>query len=323
LITGGSSSAEAVAQGDVCQELGVIFMAALTHSNATTGHDKLKSGQELQKAHRHTFRWYFNAWMTAKALAPYLVGQIKKNATFFYITSDYTWGHSLEESMKWRTELAGCDTIGTIRVPLGTKDYKKELAAAQKENPDVLVMSLFGQDMVAALKQASQMGLKKKTQIVVPLMELNMAHGAGIEAMEGILSTVNWYWDMGKRFPGTKQFVDAFYAKYKKMPGGAAACAWVAIYEWTAAVEKAGSFESAKVIKALEGRKFTLLKDQEEWREWDHQAISSVFIVQGKTKSESKGAWDLLKIVGEKKGTDVVMSREENPVILEPLPGEK
>ncbi|MDQ1331753.1 MAG: transporter substrate-binding protein, partial [Thermodesulfobacteriota bacterium] len=300
LITGGSSSAEAVAQGDVCQELGVIFMAALTHSNATTGHDKLKSGQELQKAHRHTFRWYFNAWMTAKALAPYLVGQIKKNATFFYITSDYTWGHSLEESMKWRTELAGCDTIGTIRVPLGTKDYKKELAAAQKENPDVLVMSLFGQDMVAALKQASQMGLKKKTQIVVPLMELNMAHGAGIEAMEGILSTVNWYWDMGKRFPGTKQFVDAFYAKYKKMPGGAAACAWVAIYEWAAAVEKAGSFESAKVIKALEGRKFTLLKDQEEWREWDHQAISSVFIVQGKTKSESKGAWDLLKIVGEK-----------------------
>ncbi len=323
LITGGSSSAEAVAQGDVCQELGVIFMAALTHSNATTGHDKLKSGQEVQKGHRHTFRWYFNAAMTAKTLAPYLVGKIKKNATFYYITSDYTWGHSLEESMKWRTELAGCDTIGAIRVPLGSKDYRKELMAAQKMGPDVLVMILFGNDMVTALKQANQMGLKKKMQIVVPLMELNMAHGAGIEAMEGVLSTVNWYWDMGNRFPGTKLFVDAFKARYNKMPGGAAASAWVAIHEWVAAVEKAGDFESAKVIKALEGRKFTLLKDPEEWRSWDHQAISSVFIVQGKSKGESKGEWDLLKIVGEKKGIDVMMAREENPVILEPLPGEK
>ena len=323
MITGGSSSAEAVAQGDVCQELGVVFMAALTHSNATTGHDKLKSGQGIQKAHRHTFRWYFNAWMTAKALAPYLVGKINKNATFYYITSDYTWGHSLEESMKWRTELAGCDTIGTVRVPLGSKDFKKELVAAQKKEPDVLVMVLFGNDVVTALKQANQMGLKKKTQIVVPLMELNMAHGAGIEAMEGILSTVNWYWDMGNRFSGTKQFVDAFRARYKKMPGGAAACAWVAMHEWASAVERAGGFEPAKVIKALEGHKFTLLKDKEEWRDWDHQAISSVFIVQGKSKSESKGEWDLLKVVGEKKGIDVVMSREENPVILEPLPGEK
>lgn len=140
-------------------------MAALTHSNATTGHDKLKSGQGIQKAHRHTFRWYFNAWMTAKALAPYLVGKINKNATFFYITSDYTWGHSLEESMKWRTGLAGCDTSGAVRVPLGSEDFKKELIAAQKKEPDVLVMVLLGQDIVTAtaLKQANQMGLKKKT----------------------------------------------------------------------------------------------------------------------------------------------------------------
>jgi len=76
---------------------------------------------------------------------------------------------------------------------------------------------------------------------------------------------------------------------------------------------------SEKLIKALEEHKFTLLKDQEEWRDWDHQAISSVFIVQGKSKNER----DLLKIVSEKKRIDVVMSREENPVILEPLPGEK
>jgi ABC-type branched-subunit amino acid transport system substrate-binding protein len=41
MITG-SSSAEAVAQADACQELGVVFMAALTYSNATTRPRQIK-----------------------------------------------------------------------------------------------------------------------------------------------------------------------------------------------------------------------------------------------------------------------------------------
>ena len=317
MVTGGSSSAVAVAQSDVCQEYKVIFMAALTHSNATTGHMKTKAGTSVQKAHRHTFRWYFNAWMTNRALVPFLIERFGKGAEYFYITADYTWGRSLEESMKWGTELGGCDTLGSIRTPLGKKDFRAELLKAKNAKPEVLVLILFGQDMITALKQAHQMGLKKKMKIVVPLMEEHMAKGAGFDVMEGIMSTVNWYW--GLKNQGTKTFVGAFRKKYAKPPGSAAACAWVAMHEWASAVERAGSFASNKVIKALEGHKFTLLKDQEEWRSWDHQAISSVFIVEGKSKKESKGEWDLLKVIGEKKGASVMRTREQNPIYLEPL----
>jgi len=319
MITGGSSSAVAIAQSDVCQQYGRIFMAALTHSNATTGHMRNKAGYVVQKAHRHTFRWYFNAWMTGRALGPFLVDRFGEGKEYYYITADYTWGHSLEESLRWISEMAGCDTIGAVRTPLGQKGFQKELLAAKKAKPDILVLVLFGQDLITALKQADQMGIKKRTRIVVPLMELNMAHGVGHEVLSGVYATVNWYWGLRDRFPGTKAFVDSFRKRYGKAPGSSAAAAWVAVHQWASAVERAGTFDTGSVIKALEGHKFVLLKDEEEWRSWDHQAISSVYIVTGKEKSGAVDEWDLLKIIDEKKGDQVMRSMEENPVILEPL----
>jgi len=319
MISGGASSTVAIAQSDVCQENGVIFMAALTHSNATTGHMQTKSGYLAQKAHRHGFRWYFNAWMTGKALGPYLVKEMKPNAEYYYVTADDIWGRSVEESMRWATEAAGADTVGSVLTPLGQKNFIPELALAKKAKADVLVLILFGRDLVIALKQASDMGLKKKMKIVVPLMEINMAHGVGPAVMEGVLASKNWYWGLKDRFPGTKEFVDAYRAKYQKAPGSAAAAAWVAIHEWAAAAARAKSVASAKIIKALEGHEFALLKDKEQWRSWDHQVISSVYIVEGKAPSEVKDEWDLLKIISEVKGDVLVRTRAENPVTLEPL----
>src|SRR5690606_23378084 len=60
MISGGSSSGVAVAVQGLCQELGVIFMAGLTHSNYTTGKDKKRYG----------FRHFFNAYQSGVALAP-------------------------------------------------------------------------------------------------------------------------------------------------------------------------------------------------------------------------------------------------------------
>ncbi len=61
MIFGGASSGVAVAVGNICQERGVVFMATITASNATT----------REEGHRHTFRVWYNAWMGAKALSTY------------------------------------------------------------------------------------------------------------------------------------------------------------------------------------------------------------------------------------------------------------
>ena len=319
MLTGGSSSSVAMAQSDVCQKEGVVFMAAMTHSSATTGF-KVKDGQYgEQKAHRHTFRWHFNAWMTQKALNPYLREQIGGGKDYFYITVDYTWGHSLESAFQHATESAGSDTVGSVNTKLGQKNFADAVQKAKEADPDILVLTLFGKGMINAAKQVHEMGVDQDTQVIIPSMELNAAHEIGPEALKNVISTTQWFWGLQDDFRGSKTFVELYRSRYNKPPGQSAASAWTAFQEWVSAVERAGSFSSEEVIQALEGHTFQLLKGEEKWRSWDHQAISSVYVVQGKSRENMKNEWDLLKILDKAEGSKIVRSRKENPVMLEPL----
>jgi len=109
MITGGSSSGVAVAVQGLCQEMGIIFMAGLTHSNDTTGKDKRRYG----------FRHFFNAYQSGVALGPVLGQEYGNDRKAYHLTADYTWGWTQEESMKNATEALGWETTAAVRTPLG------------------------------------------------------------------------------------------------------------------------------------------------------------------------------------------------------------
>lgn len=309
MITGGSSSAVAIAQGKVCEKNKKIFMAALTHSNATTG----KEGQ------RHSFRWYNNGHQTAKAMAAGLIKKYGKDAKYAFLYADYTWGKTVMESMKNVVEGSGATTVLVRPTKLGKKSFVPDLLKVKRAKPDVLVLVHFGRDMIFALKQANRMKLKSKMGIVVPLMELHMAHGVGAKVMQGVLTSFCWYHGLADKFEGSKKFVTAFEKEYNKKPGNAAAAAWTAIFQYANAVERAKSFDHKAVIKALEGFKSKILVGEEYFREWDHQGIHPTYVGEGKTPEESKNEWDLFNIISMSEGEDVARTREENPVQLQKL----
>jgi len=309
MITGGSSSACAIAQSEECQKAGVIFMAALTHSNATTG----------KNAHRHCFRWYNNGHQSAKAMGQGLVDKFGKNAKYAFLYADYTWGQTVQKSVQDVIEKAGASTVLVLPTKLGSKSFISYLLKAKQAKPDVLVLVHFGNDMVNCLKQATKLDLRKDMAIVVPLMEIHMAQPLGPEVMQGVVTSMCWYHGLSNKYEGSKKFVEAFEKAYNKKPGNAAAVAWVDIFQYADAVERAKSFDHVKVIKALEGHKFTLLGEEEYWRDWDHQGIHPTYVAVGKTPAESKNEWDLFEIVGTHKGEDVARTKSENPVQLEPL----
>lgn len=316
MVTGGSASSEAVASAKVAKEKGKIFMACLTHSDATTGWEiDAKTGEPTYQAvNRYIFRWYHHAWMSAYAAADYLINKFGKTAKYYYITADYTWGHTTEKSFKKVLEAAGGTTIAAVRSPLGEKSFVKYLLDAKTAKPDVLVLVQFGKDMINSLKQATAMGIKKDMKIVVPLMELYMAKGAGPEAMEGVICTSPWEWQLQDKYSGSKEFVEKFKARYGTPPGNAAAAAWVAIKTYTDGVKKAGTTEAKAVVKALEALKFTVLKAEEYYRDWDHQAMTSTLILEGKAAGDMQGEWDLVKIIDEVPGEKVAPSKDDNPV---------
>jgi ABC-type branched-subunit amino acid transport system substrate-binding protein len=310
LVTGGSSSAEAIAQSEECQKGGVIFMATLTHSNETTGKD----------GHRHTFRWYNNAHQSAKALGSTLSRQYGKNARYAYLYADYTWGRTVLESLINVVEKSGGETVLKIPTKLGEVSFISPLLQARLAGADVLVLIQFGQDMVYSLQQATKLELRKKMAIVIPLMDIHMAEPLGPEIMQGVTTSMAWYHGLAETYDGSKNFVELFEREYRQKPGSGAAAAWVDIFQYADAVERAKSFDHYKVIKALEGHHFQILLDDEYWREWDHQGIRPTYVAVGKDPGEAKDKWDLFKIIGIYKGEEVSQTREENPVHLEPIP---
>jgi branched-chain amino acid transport system substrate-binding protein len=328
MVLGGSASSVAVAAGKVCQAKGIPFFGTLTYSTATTG----------KEGHRHTFRECYDAWMGAKAIASYM----KENFAgkkFFYITADYTWGWTTEASVRKFSDTEDKSKHKGMTTPFPgatEQDFTKALGFAKMIKPDVLVLVLFGKDMSTAVRLATAKGLKSQMQIIVPNITLGMAEGGGPKVMEGVIGALPWCWKVPYKYdyPRGKEFVEKFAAKYGRYPSTSGASAYTILYEYKSAVERAGSFDSPAVIKALENHEYTLLKDKQVWRDFDHQSVQTVYAVKCNPQAvvlKDKYKLDYFEILSSIPGEDAVCSREEwnaarkaagKPTQLEKLPGE-
>ncbi len=179
MLFGGSSSAVAIAAGQEAAKHNLLYFGTLTYANETTG----------AQGHKYMFRETYNAHMAAKALAAYL-NESLKDKKLFYITADYSWGWSTEDSLRafTNTEDKGVHPGVLTAYPRPRdSDFKDALQQAEASGADVLMLVQFGDDMAMALKVAQQMGLKDKMTIIVPNLTLGMARSAGSGIMEGVI----------------------------------------------------------------------------------------------------------------------------------------
>ncbi|MEQ9327071.1 MAG: substrate-binding protein [Rhodospirillales bacterium] len=291
MFTGGSSSGVAVAVQALAQEMGIIFMAGLTHSNDTTGKDKKRYG----------FRHFFNAYMSGAALGPVLERNMGKDRKAYHLTADYNWGWTQEESIKNTTEGLGWETVSAVRTPLGAGDFSQYITPVLNSGADVLILNHYGKDMINSLTQAVQFGLRdkqvngKKFEIVVPLYSRLMAQGAG-ENVKGIFGTTNWHWSLQDE--GSQAFVKSFGQEYGFPPSQAAHTCYCQTLLYANACEMAGTFYPPEVIKALEGFNFDGLGNGPTlYRAEDHQCFKKVLVVKGNENPTSQ--FDLLEVVEE------------------------
>ncbi len=308
MVFGGASSGAAIASAKVCYDKNVPFFGTLTYSTATTGKDGLRT----------TFRECYDSWMAAKAMGSYLKKHFP-GKKYFYITADYTWGWTTESSVRRFTETDDVNVHKGMKTPFpgATEiDFKKALSFAKMLKPDVLVLVLFGNDMVSAIRLATTMGLKNDMQIVVPNLTLGMAEGGGPKVMEGVIGALPWTWQVPYKYDYAKgrAFVETFAQKYNRYPSTSGASAYTILYEYKSAVERAGSFNTDAVIKALEGHEYTWLKDTQYWRNFDHQSVQTVYLVKCKPEADvlkDKFHLDYFEVLGTLSGEQAVISKEE------------
>ena len=171
---------------------------------------------------------------------------------WYFITTDYAFGHSLQEGFEASLKEANGTELGADFTPLGTTDFSANLIKAQSTNPDAIILLLAGDDMINCLKQAVQFGLDKKFHIAGAQQELEVNEGLPPDALFGDW-VFEWYWKQ----PGVPH-VEEFVADIRKRSGGKVPTArtwfgYAAIWTCKLAAEKAKSLEAVKLAKAMQG----------------------------------------------------------------------
>jgi branched-chain amino acid transport system substrate-binding protein len=134
--------------------------------------------------------------------------------------------------------------------------------------------------------------------------------------MEGVIGTLPWMWNIPftYNYPRGMAFVKKYEAKFQRYPTTSGASAYVILHEYKGAVERAKTFATKSVIKALEGHRYVGLKDEQYWRPWDHQSVQTVYAVMCKPAAEvrkSKYQQDYFTIINVMKGDDAAVDFKE------------
>lgn len=280
MIFGSVSSAEAVAAGKRARQGSVLYFATIGYSDDVTA----------ENGHKYIFRESSSASMTGKALGSYLHKRFP-NKKYAYITADYSWGHSAEAAI--RTHTGTTDTGKHIRILIPfpnsrQSDFIDAMTQVQYSDADILVLVLYGKDLVRGMQNAYTMGLKDNMRIVVPHLIQTAIEEAGPGIMEDVIGVEHWLWRAPEmeESPKGMAFVKNFDQKYGIYPSSAAASAYTVVYQWADAVKRARSFRSADVIRELEGHEYSLLKDKASWRDYDHQNTQTVYVVRANKREE-------------------------------------
>jgi branched-chain amino acid transport system substrate-binding protein len=309
MLTGGVSSAVSIALEELGQREHVIFMVGNSGSNDTTGKD----------CQRYGFRSQLSAYMAAKALAPVLAKELGKDRKAAYLVPDYTYGHSVYDSMKEFTEKAGWATVTEQLAPLGTTDFSSYLLNIANGGADVFVNVAFGADAVTSTKQAEQFGILKKMKYVVPNISQFQAKELGATIMGGTYGTQPWWWTEEDTYPLAKFFVEDFEKKNHYKPRWGASEVYLQMLVWADAVERAGTFYPIEVIKALEsGDKVNSIYGEVWYRAGDHQMVRPVPVMVGKMPNEIKGPEDYYRIIELVPGEQVMPALSETGCRLQP-----
>ncbi|MDB5956466.1 substrate-binding protein [Ramlibacter sp.] len=291
-ITGGTSSAVAVALNKLAQREKVLFLCGISGSNDTTGKDCVRYG----------VRQNFYGETAANAIGPALVKAYGKNKKMAFMTPDYTYGHTVTKSVsEYLIKNGGWQMVTNQVSPLGAPDFSSYLTNIANSGAEFLINVNWGHDAVLSTQQAKQFGLLPKMKLVIPYQIPFLAREVGADVTEGVYAATEFWWTMEDKYPLAKQFVDTFEKKFGYKPEWGAENAYMEFALWAEAVEHAGTFYPPDVIKSYESpRKLQSLTGEVSWRAADHQLIRPVAIVRGKKPSAMRNKedfWEVVEIV--------------------------
>jgi len=298
-LLGNVNSAMALAIGQVSNELKTLHIVTGGHTDAVTGTD----------CHWNVFRVCNTTRMETNSVSKILFEKYGKK--WFFITPDYSFGHTLQQGFEASLKTLGGTEVGAALTPLGTTDYSAYLIKAQAANPDVILFLTAGEDAVNSLKQAVQFGLDKRFHIAGAQQELEVLEGLPPDARIGTW-VFEWYWDQ-PNVPHVAEFVAAIKKKAGRVPTARHWFGYVAVWTVALVANQEKTLDAVKLAKALEGFKLPpevgLMPDTPFYRAGDHQLMPDLYVGHAVAKGPQPD--DFFHVDSIVKGIDAALPVEQ------------
>ncbi len=215
--------------------------------------------------------------------------------SWFFLTADYAFGHSLEENTTKFVKAGGGKILGSVRHPLSTADFSSYLLQAQSSGAQIIGLANAGGDTTNAIKQAREFGIDKKGQTLVGLLIFDTdIKSLGLKVAQGMQFTSGFYWDRDK---ATRDFAKRFFAIHKAMPTMDQAGAYSATMNYLKAIKAAGTDDPDEVMAKLKSMDISDFFAVNGKIRADGRMVHDMYLMEVKKPADSKGEWDLLKIV--------------------------
>lgn len=289
-----------LAVAEVAKNHNKLFMVTGAHTLELTG----------SKCDSHTFVFMPNARMMAQAVAPHIAKAYGNR--WYTITADTVDGKAALQAMTDAHRAQGGEIAGGATTSFGTTDFTAVLTEAKAAKPNVVILNLYGWDLVNALKTYTKLELaKEKISVGGMIAGEQIGRPLGYANNAGIWGLI---WDPKINTESSRRFIQGVIDKYNHTPTSRCYLGYAAMTQILEAVRRAGTTDTGPVIKALEGHDFDGLKEGRSYfRAWDHQHVQDVLVGEAYGKELGLGHYKILATVP---GDAVAGGRDQNTCVL-------
>ncbi len=279
------NSAVALAVNQVMREKDRTFLASSSASSDLTG----------KACAPTTVQWVFDTWALANGTARALV-QSGGN-TWFFITADYAFGHTLARDAGAVVTQLGGRVLGEAAHPLDTADLSSQLLQAQSSGARVIGLADAGADTANAIKQAAEFGIGRdgRQRLAGLLVFLTDVDALGLPTAQGLVLTEAFYWDLNDATRAwSRRFAEAFGGR---MPTMNHAGVYSSVLAYLRAAQEAQTLSGKTVVDLMKATPIDDALFGPTTIRPDGRAVHAMYLFQVKTPAESKGRWDYYKTV--------------------------
>jgi branched-chain amino acid transport system substrate-binding protein len=241
----------------------------------------------------NTIHWTYDTWALAHSTGKALVKS--GGDTWFFLTANYAFGHTLEHDVEAVVLENGGKVLGKIRHPFPTSDFASFLLEAQASQAKIIGLANAGRDTTNAIEQGTRLGIVQGGQRFAGLLVfLTDVHGLGLNKAQGLMLTESFYWDLDDQ---TRAWSTRFARRHwGAMPTMAQAGVYAAVLHYLKAVDALKSDDGTAVIAKMKA----LPTDDPLFGKGsirqDGRKIHPMYLFEVKKPSESKSPWDFYKL---------------------------